>query len=143
VRAALPPLLWPLAADAYLATKAAAELRALQSAAAPGETGLHSKGVAKLGIHLQNGFDDDEVVVTIDGEERLHRHGVRTKRLLGLAEHTQIDVADGPISVTVSVPNRGLKHVMQIEPGTERNVGISITPDGIRTMAQNERFGYG
>jgi hypothetical protein len=99
--------------------------------------------VAKLGIHLQNGFDDDEVVVTIDGEERLHRHGVRTKRLLGLAEHTQIDVADGPISVTVSVPNRGLKHVMQIEPGTERNVGISITPDGIRTMAQNERFGYG
>jgi len=99
--------------------------------------------MAKLGIHLQNGFDDDEVVVKINGEERMHRHGVRTRRVLGLAEHTQLEVGEGPITVEVSVPNRGMEQVVEVQPGEEMNLGVSITADGIRALAHNRRLGYG
>ena len=98
----------------------------------------------KLGIHLQHGFNDDEVVVTINGEERLRRQGVRTKRMLGVAEHTKVDVDEGPLSIDVSVPSRNLEQHVDLHCAADLFLGLSITADGtIRAITRDKQFGYG
>lgn len=99
--------------------------------------------MARLGIHLQDGFNGDVIVVKVNGEERLYREGVRTKRVLGLAEHVELDVEDGPLSVEVSVPNRGLEKCVELEASGEAHVGVSLSGDEIRVISRKTRFGYG
>ena len=99
--------------------------------------------MAKLGIHLQDGFTGEEIVVKVNGEERLRRKDVRTRRVLGLAEHSEIDVDDGPLSIEVSVPSRGLEKHVNLEASDKVYVGISLAGDDVRVIARKTPFGYG
>lgn len=99
--------------------------------------------MARLGIHLQDGFTGDEVVVKVNGEERLRREDVRTKRVLGLAERVELEVDDGPLSVEVSAPNRGLEKRIELEASDEAHLGVSLTNGEIRVISRKTRFGYG
>jgi hypothetical protein len=99
--------------------------------------------MTRLGIHLQDGFTGDEIVVKINGEERLRRKDVRTKRVLGLAEHAELDVDDGPLSIAVSVPSRGLEKRIELEGSDEAYIGISLIDDDIRMIRSKTPFGYG
>ena len=99
--------------------------------------------MTRLGLHLQEGFTGEEIVVKINGEERLRRKGVRTRRVLGLAEHVELDVAGGPLSIEVSVPARGLKKCIELEASDEVYVGISLTGDDLRMITRKKPFGYG
>lgn len=99
--------------------------------------------MARLGLHLQEGFAGEEVVVRVNGEERLRREGVRTRRVLGLAEHVELDVDDGPLSIEVSVPARGLEKRIELEADDEVYVGISLTGDDFRVITRKKPFGYG
>ena len=99
--------------------------------------------MARLTIHLQNGFDDDEVVIRSGGEELLRRTGVKTRRVLGLAEHTGIDVPDGPRSLDISVPNRGLEKHLDLDVEGDVHVGVSVDGNGLRVITRDKPFGYG
>ena len=99
--------------------------------------------MAKLGVHLQDGFSGDEVVVKVNGEERLRRSAVSTRRVLGLAERAEIEVEDGPLSIEISVPNRGLEKRVEIEASGEIHLGASLAGDGIRVITRDKPFGYG
>ena len=99
--------------------------------------------MAKLGLHLQEGFTGEEVVVRVNGEERLRREGVRTRRVLGLAEHVELDVDDGPLSIEVSVPARGLEKRIELEADDKVYVGISLSGGDLRVITRKTAFGYG
>ena len=99
--------------------------------------------MARLGIHLQDGFTGDEVVVKVNGEERLHRQEVRTRRVLGLAEHVELDVADGPLTIEVSLPARGLTRHLELTAEGEVYIGISLTGGELRMITSKKQFGYG
>jgi len=102
--------------------------------------------MAKLGIHLQDGFDGDEVVVKVDGKVRLQRDGVTTRRVLGLAEHVELEVADGPLALEVAIPNRGLERTIAAEARGELHLGVSIAHGGeaeLRLILRDTPFGYG
>lgn len=99
--------------------------------------------MAQIGIHLQTGFDGDEVVVRINGEERLRRDGVRTRRVLGLAEHAELEVEPGLLAVEIWVPGRGLEKHLDVEAGDEIYLGISLTDGEIRVISRKTPFGYG
>jgi hypothetical protein len=99
--------------------------------------------MAKLGIHLQDGFTGDEIAVRINGEERLHHDGVRTRRVLGLAEHTELAVDDGPLSIEISVPTRGLEKRIELEASDEVHLGVSLTGNDIQVITRKTPFGYG
>src|SRR5262245_44780574 len=99
--------------------------------------------MARLGLHLQDGFTGDEVVVKVNGEERLHRDEVRTRRVLGLAEHVELDVADGPLTVEVSLPARGLTKRLELTAEGEVYVGISLAGGELRLITSKTPFGYG
>jgi hypothetical protein len=99
--------------------------------------------MTRLGIHLQGGFDGEEIVVKINGEERMRRAGVRTRRALGLAEHVELDAGDGPLAIEISVPTRGLEKRIELEPSHEVYLGVSLTAGDIRVITRKTPFGYG
>ena len=99
--------------------------------------------MARLGIHFQDGFTGDEVAVRINGEERLHRDGVRTRRVLGLAEHAELAVDDGPLAIEISVPRRGLEKRIQLEASDEIYLGVSLTGNDLHVIIRKTPFGYG
>jgi hypothetical protein len=105
---------------------------------------LIAANMGKLGIHLQNGFDGDEVVVRVNGNELMRRNDVRTRRILGLAAHEEFEVGDGPLSLDVSIPGRGVeKHIELDEGGNERYVGLSLEDGDLRVIQRSTPFGYG
>jgi hypothetical protein len=100
-------------------------------------------GVGKLAIDLQGGFDDDVVVVTVNGRELLRRQSVITKRVLGLAARTSFDLDDGRLEIEVSVPGRGLSTRLEAELSGELHLGVSLAADGVRIIVRHTPFGYG
>ena len=99
--------------------------------------------MAKLGLHLQDGFSGDEIVIKINGEERMRREKVSTRRVLGLAEHAELDVEDGPLAIEVSMPARGLEKRVDLEASGEAYVGISLAGDDLRVITRKTPFAYG
>src|SRR5258706_8256545 len=75
---------------------------------APPRSRVNLPVMAQLRIDLQDGFQDDDVVVKVDGEERLRQAGVTTKKVLGLAGSVTVDVPEGQRSIELSVPSRGV-----------------------------------
>jgi hypothetical protein len=94
-----------------------------------------------LHIALQEGFSDDEVAVSVDGKEVLHRTGVSTRLQIGLAE--AIDVAVDPGRHTVTVSAHGKSGTIDVEMEDELHLGISLSRSGaIEHRISRERFGY-
>jgi hypothetical protein len=99
--------------------------------------------MASLHIHLQEGFCGEEVVVTVDGEERLRKGDVRTRRMLALASHDTFDVAEGPHAVDISIPARGIEKRIDVDAQGDVYVGLGLASDGLRVRVRDTRFGYG
>jgi hypothetical protein len=99
--------------------------------------------VATLRVDFQDGFDDDEVVVSVDGSERVRRGGVTTKRVIGLACKDAIDVEQGPHSVRISVPGRGISKEIEVDVDDAAYVGVSVADGNIAVIVRGGAFGYG
>ncbi|HWW61459.1 MAG TPA: hypothetical protein VN181_08840 [Thermoanaerobaculia bacterium] len=94
-----------------------------------------------LDIHLQEGFAGDEVIVRIDGEERLRRAAVHTRRALSLAEHVTFEVDAGAHVIDVSV--RGIERRIAVDVADKLYVGIGVKDDELRVRVRDKQFGYG
>jgi hypothetical protein len=70
-----------------------------------------------LTVLLLEGFDDDEVVVSVDGREVDRRPGITSSPLVGMAAELGLRVADDAVDVTVAVPARGLAATTPLPPG--------------------------
>jgi hypothetical protein len=101
------------------------------------------RAMAKLGIHLQNGFENDEVIVRAGGQELMRRENVSTRRILGVAAHDEFDVSGEPLSLHVSIPSRDVEQDIELEAGEERYVGISLDGGALRVSKRAKPFGYG
>jgi hypothetical protein len=99
--------------------------------------------MATLRVDFQDGFQDDEVVVSVDGRERARRGGLTTKRVIGLAGHEIIDVESGKRTVVVSVPSRGFETQIHVTVDYAAYLGVSIMAGGIAVIARDQPFGYG
>ena len=99
--------------------------------------------MGKLTIHLQNGFESDDVVIASAGRELFRRAGVQTKRLLGLAEHATVDVPDGPLELDVAIPSRGIQRRIDLDASSDTHLGLSIEGDDLRVIKRDKPFGYG
>jgi hypothetical protein len=99
--------------------------------------------MATLRIDLQDGFQDDDVVVKIDGKERLRQAGVTTKKVLGLAGSVTVDVPDGKRSIELSVPGRGVTKQVDVDTETTTHVGLSLAGQDVTVLVRDKPFGYG
>jgi hypothetical protein len=71
--------------------------------------------VAVVSIELQDGFQDDEVICTLDGREVARRTGVQTDLRISRADAIPIEVPPGAHVLGVAVPTRGLASEVQVE----------------------------
>jgi hypothetical protein len=97
--------------------------------------------VAVLHIALEEGFSDDEVAVSVDDAEVLHRTDVSTRMQLGLADATDATVEPGRHVVVVTA--RGASQSIDVEVEDELFVGISLSRSGvIEHRTSRQPFGY-
>ena len=99
--------------------------------------------MATLRVDFQDGFQDDEVVVSVDGRERVRRGGLTTKRVIGLAGNETIDVEPGKHTLLVAVPSRGFDTHIDVNVEEAAYLGVSIMVGGIAVIVRGEPFGYG
>ena len=90
-----------------------------------------------LTIALQDGFENDSVVVTVAGDVVIEETGVRTDQRIGLAY--AIDV---PLPDRAQVPTRSLHASHELPTTTATSVGISLLDNEIVFRSSPTPFGY-
>ncbi|WP_222273050.1 hypothetical protein [Modestobacter marinus] len=93
-----------------------------------------------LALHLQDGFDDDEVVVSIDGDIFRRLEHVTTRLLLGYAETLDLDVPSPTCRLEVDLPRRGLR--AGVDVAAPAHVGAGVESGHLTLLVHDEPFGY-
>lgn len=74
---------------------------------------------------FQEGFDDANITVTVNGKEVRRDLGVSTNPLLGIATEVSVELPAKGAQVGVEVTNRGLKAITKVS-GRPKSVLVSI-----------------
>ena len=94
-----------------------------------------------LRVDLQEGFVGDSVRITVNGEERFRKDGVRTRTQIGRADAFEMTLPPGPARIEVTA--RGVTHPIAVSLAADLYVGVSIAPDGTIVDKQSgHAFGY-
>lgn len=94
----------------------------------------------KLSIHLQDGFDDDEVVVSVDGSIMRRLEHVTTRLLLGYADEFQVEMQQTECSLRIVLPRRNLEAEAVVR--LPAYVGASVAEGGLMLLSSDRPFGY-
>jgi hypothetical protein len=96
-----------------------------------------------LRIDLQDGFQDDSVVIKVNGTEVFRQTGVTTKYQIGVAGGTKVDVDADFALVEVAIPARDLAEVIEVQLAGPVFLGVSLNRDGSLDCRRQDRpFGY-
>lgn len=79
----------------------------------------------ELLIILQDGFDDDEVAVSVNGKEARRDRDVTTRLLLGMASEVTVELPAKGATVGVEVPSRNLEASIKLH-GKPKSLLVSI-----------------
>jgi len=98
--------------------------------------------VATLRVDMQDGFQDDEVVVRARDQEGRKEH-VTTMPQISYAGSIELEVEPGPVRLEISVPSRNLSASQVVEvPQAALHVGVSVDEGRISQRLSPEPFGY-
>ena len=92
-------------------------------------------------VDLREGFQDDDVVLRIDGEEVYRRSGVTTLPQIGRADGVDVPVGEGPVTVEIDLPRRGVSGSFSVE-AAGMHIGISVSGDAIDHEVSSTPFRY-
>lgn len=96
-------------------------------------------------VAIQEGFQNDTLVVHLDGAEVYRRAGLKSRMQIGLADSFDLDAATGPAELRVEVPTRNASVTIPVKVPAdgELYVGVSVTPEGsITFQSSDEPFRY-
>ena len=79
----------------------------------------------ELLVVFQEGFDEANITVTVNGKEVRRDLGVSTNPLLGIASEVSVELPAKGAQVGVEVTNRGLKAITKVS-GKPKSVLVSI-----------------
>jgi hypothetical protein len=94
-----------------------------------------------LHVDLQEGFDGDEVAVTVDGSTVFHERDVRTLTVIGRAASFTTVVAHAAL-VAVALPRRRLAAEFSVDVDETPYVGVSLRDTRIEYRLSPDPFGY-
>jgi len=103
-----------------------------------------SREVKTMTIHidLQDGFQNDEVIVRLDGKEVFHKSGVTTDIRISRADGTETAVSKPEVQMEVDLPKKHLRASQRVKPAEASNVGISIRDGKPQFRLQATAFLY-
>jgi len=79
----------------------------------------------ELLVVFQEGFDEANITVTVNGKEVRRDLGISTNPLLGIASEVSVELPAKGAQVGVEVTNRGLKAITKVS-GKPKSVLVSI-----------------
>lgn len=95
-----------------------------------------------LHVALQEGFQNDRVVIKVNGAEVASRPAVTTRNQIGFAESVEVEVPAGDSTVEIQVPSRQLSGSAGVDVEGKVYVGVSIAHGRLEMVQQREAFGY-
>ena len=96
-----------------------------------------------LQLDLQEGFDDNNIVILIDGKEAWLKKGVKTRYQIGLADSFSTTVPAGTVKITIEQPDRHQSHNISLQVDVQTYVGVVRNDDGsITHKEQIQPFHY-
>lgn len=99
--------------------------------------------MATVTVDLQEGFTDDEVLVRVGAEPAWHGTKVTTRNQIGFAATVEMSVREGPVTVAIALPRRGISGSVVVDARGEAFVGVSLQAGGslgIRTSEEPFRY---
>jgi hypothetical protein len=110
-------------------------------AQAPGDT---AEGrMVEVGIDLQDGFNDDTVVISHERRELVREQDVNTRFQIGKARSLEVALPEGEVRLTVEVLTQDLSKTVLLDTSGPVFVGVSITPEReLEVKVQSTPFGY-
>lgn len=82
--------------------------------------------MVSLLMHLEAGFEDDTVVVRVDGQEIFHKEEVTTDYSSGLAGPPfKIELPQGSVNIEINVPSQRQSDTIKVEV-TTANIEIKV-----------------
>ncbi len=93
-------------------------------------------------IALQDGFEDDTVVVKVNGKEVFRQENIKTKRQIGKAASFEVEVEEGTANVEVSLPLKNLSETIAVKVSGEAYLGVSVAENKIEHKVSSEPFRY-
>ena len=99
--------------------------------------------VPELHIALEEGFEGDDVVVDVDGDEVYQGQNVHTRYQIGLADTVDVTVEAGTRDIRVRVATREIDQTFRVEVADHLWFGVSISEeDQLRERTSAETFRY-
>jgi hypothetical protein len=101
--------------------------------------------MVKLHVDLQEGFEDDTVVVRVNGLEIFRQEKLTSRPELGLAKTLEAEVEPGQVKIEVALPSKKLSKSFETQVKTETWVAFSIddkTGNFVEPKTQETLFGY-
>jgi hypothetical protein len=95
-----------------------------------------------LHVHLQEGFNDDDVELRVDGRLELRHRGVTTRLLTGYADQISVDLPDGHHEIDVRVPTRSMSSEFSVALTGDLWVGLSVEAGRLVRIDSTEPFAY-
>jgi sulfur carrier protein ThiS len=96
-----------------------------------------------LNIEFQEGFQDDTVVVRVNGAEILRKDHVKTRLQTGFAAATSAEVTEGHTVIEVALPAAGISGQVEVEVQAPTWVGVNLGTDrGLHFKVSQSPFGY-
>jgi len=95
-----------------------------------------------LTIDLQDGYDDDAVVILVDGEEKYRNSSLKTDYAIGLTVSIQIRLPEGTVKLTINIPTHKLHADKRLDVDADIFVGVNIVNGAISFRVSKERFEY-
>lgn len=99
--------------------------------------------MTRIRIALQDGFEDETVVINLNGKEVFNQEHVKTKRQIGKACAFEVELDPGPADFEVTLPLRKLSDHIAVEVSDEVYLGISVVDGRIEHRISTEPFRYG
>ena len=95
-----------------------------------------------LHVDLQEGFDDDSVLVRLNDKPIYENPGVTTDLRISRADAVEVPLGDGQSRISVSLPDRNVSGSIVIQGIGSVFVGVSLTGDTVEFTVSTEPFGY-
>ena len=95
-------------------------------------------------IALQDGFDDDRVVISTTGDVHEQLEHVSTRQQIGLARELTVAVPADATALKIALPDKGIEQQVDLDEREGTHVGASVDPvSGQITLRRSaEPFGY-
>ena len=86
--------------------------------------------MTKMKLALEEGFEDDHVVVATGGSTIADETGVTTRYQINLARLIELELPDGARAIEVTLPDKGLTGTLDFDGKAPETVKASVARDG-------------